>query len=308
MGRKLISFDWAIKRILRSKANFEILEGFLSELLFEDITILEVLESESNKARSDDKFNRVDLKVKDSREQIILIEIQYDRELDYMQRILYATSKAVTEHMREGDPYANVKKVITVNILYFDFGDGDDYIYKGTTSFIGLHNHTRLKLTERQAQLYKAETIESLYPEHYLIKVKNFNDVAKDTLDEWIYFLKNAEIKEEFNARGLVKAKETLDMLRMSEEERSAYAYYLESLHRQASAYQSTFVEGHVLGKKEGMAQGHSLGKQEGLVEGRAQEKQEIVRNCLIQGMDVATICAITGLSEEVVAQMRAGR
>ncbi len=39
MQRKLISFDWAIKRILRSKVNFEILEGFLSELLFEDITM-----------------------------------------------------------------------------------------------------------------------------------------------------------------------------------------------------------------------------------------------------------------------------
>ena len=48
MPRKLISFDWAIKRILRSKANFDILEGFLSELLFEDIKILEILESESN--------------------------------------------------------------------------------------------------------------------------------------------------------------------------------------------------------------------------------------------------------------------
>ena len=39
MSRKLISFDWAIKRLLRSQANFGILEGFLSELLFEDITI-----------------------------------------------------------------------------------------------------------------------------------------------------------------------------------------------------------------------------------------------------------------------------
>jgi len=62
-NRKLISFDWAIKRILRSKANFEILEGFLSELLFEDITILEILESESNQEQKDDKFNRLDIKV-----------------------------------------------------------------------------------------------------------------------------------------------------------------------------------------------------------------------------------------------------
>jgi hypothetical protein len=47
--RKLIAFDWAIKRLLRSKANFGILEGFLSELLKEDIIILDVLESEGNK-------------------------------------------------------------------------------------------------------------------------------------------------------------------------------------------------------------------------------------------------------------------
>ena len=35
---KLVSFDWAIKRLLRSKANFGVLEGFLSELLRDDIT------------------------------------------------------------------------------------------------------------------------------------------------------------------------------------------------------------------------------------------------------------------------------
>ena len=48
-SRKLISFDWAIKKILRSKANFEVLEGFLSELLFDDIKIKEILESEGTK-------------------------------------------------------------------------------------------------------------------------------------------------------------------------------------------------------------------------------------------------------------------
>ena len=46
--RKLITFDWAIKRLLRSKANFGILEGFLSEMLKEDITILDVLDSSNS--------------------------------------------------------------------------------------------------------------------------------------------------------------------------------------------------------------------------------------------------------------------
>ena len=62
--RKLVSFDWAVKKLLRSKANFEVLEGFLSELLFDDIKILEVLESESNKESDDDKYNRVDIRLK----------------------------------------------------------------------------------------------------------------------------------------------------------------------------------------------------------------------------------------------------
>ncbi|MFZ4701353.1 MAG: PD-(D/E)XK nuclease family transposase, partial [Candidatus Methylumidiphilus sp.] len=75
-NRKLITFDWAIKRLLRSKANFGILEGFLSELLKEDITILDVLDSESNKDYKIDKFNRVDLKVRNHKQEIIIIEIQ----------------------------------------------------------------------------------------------------------------------------------------------------------------------------------------------------------------------------------------
>ena len=84
MKRKLISFDWAIKRILRSKANFDILEGFLTELLKEDIKIIEILESESNQIAIEDKLNRIDLKVKNENGEIILIEIQYSAELDYL--------------------------------------------------------------------------------------------------------------------------------------------------------------------------------------------------------------------------------
>ncbi|WP_448529757.1 hypothetical protein, partial [Raineya sp.] len=61
MSKKLIRFDWAIKRLLRNKANFVVLEGFLSELLFEDIKIKEILESEGNQDSWEDKYNRVDI-------------------------------------------------------------------------------------------------------------------------------------------------------------------------------------------------------------------------------------------------------
>ena len=56
---EIVRFDWFIKYMFRDKADFEILEGFLSELLKENITILEILESESNSDQKDDKFNQV---------------------------------------------------------------------------------------------------------------------------------------------------------------------------------------------------------------------------------------------------------
>ncbi|MFY7887980.1 MAG: hypothetical protein ACOVOW_03680, partial [Spirosomataceae bacterium] len=66
MGKKLIRFDWAIKRLLRNKSNFGVLEGFLSELLFDNIKIEQILESESNQETDDDKFNRVDILTQNS--------------------------------------------------------------------------------------------------------------------------------------------------------------------------------------------------------------------------------------------------
>ena len=242
--RKLISFDWAMKRLLRSKANFVILEGFLSELLGDDIKILEILESESNKEYHRDKFNRVDLKAKNIKNEIIIIEVQYDREFDYLQRILFGTSKVITEHLNEGDPYSKIVKLISVNIIYFDLGQGSDYVYYGFTSFEGLHNKDVLQLTEEQQELYGTKKIRELFPEYYLIKVNNFDEVAKNTLDEWIYFLKNGEIKEDFKAKGLKKAKEELDILKLPEDERIAYEQYRDDLHYQASMVESSYTIG----------------------------------------------------------------
>ena len=285
MQRQLISFDWAIKTILRNKANFGILEGFLSELLSTDIRILQVLESETNQDDDASKSNRVDLKVEDSKGQIFVIEVQYSRELDYLQRILYSSSKTICEHLKQGEPYSNIRKVISVNILYFNLGVGNDYVYHGTTNFVGIHDHSVLKLSERQKKLYKSEKIANIYPEYYLIEIRNFHDVARDGLDEWIYFLKNEAIKPSFSAKGLKQAEETLNVLRMTKEERIAYEHHLEKLHRDASMYESTYI----------------LGKMEGNAEGEMKEKRNTAKRLKQAGMTTSFIMDITSLSEEEI-------
>ncbi|MBF0158103.1 MAG: Rpn family recombination-promoting nuclease/putative transposase [Magnetococcales bacterium] len=262
--RQLISFDWALKRLLRNKANFDILEGFLGELLRDEIHIVEILEGEGNQEVQHDKYNRVDLKVKNGRGELIVIELQYEREIDYLQRLLYGTSKVITEHMSEGESYSSVVKVISVSILYFDLGQGSDYVYRGTTTFRGLHDGDELSLSEGQKVLFHRDSVAAVFPEYYLIRVNCFDNRAHDTLDEWIYFLKNEEIREEFTARGLLQAKKQLDIMKLSESERRAYERYKESLHDQASLVESTYGIGRLEGFKEGLQEGLQEGRQEG--------------------------------------------
>jgi len=314
--RRLISFDWAMKKLLRSKANFEILEGFLSELLKDDIHILEILESESNKEERRAKFNRVDLKVKNQTGEIIIIEVQHEREFDYLHRILFGTSRVITEHLRESEPYSEIVKVISINILYFDLGQGEDYVYRGTTRFKGLHAHDLLELSEDQRELYHKRKIHELFPEYYLIKVNKFDDIAKDTWDEWIYFLKNEEIKKNFEAKGLKKAKQELDMLKMPEQDRIAYARYQDDLHHQASMVESSYTigmkkgekKGRAEGKEEGRAQGKKEGRAQGKEEGRAEEKKEIALKLAAAGiLDIETVAEMTDLSVKEIEALRSG-
>jgi predicted transposase/invertase (TIGR01784 family) len=299
-SRRLVTFDWALKRLLRSKANFEILEGFVSELIGEPITILEILESESNRGTQSDKANRVDLKVINDRNEILIIEIQYERQMDYLQRVLYGVSKAITEHIDQGDPYAQVAKVISISILHFDLGQGSDYVYRGTTVFRGIHQNDELQLSESQKDLFQRERIADIYPEYYLLKVNQFDGVAKDSLDEWLYFLKNGEIREGFKARGLLKAKTELDVLKLNESERRDFERFQEELHYQASMFESSWGDGHRKGIQEGKEQGIQEGKEEGIW-----ETKRLIARSLLDTLEDKTIANKTGLSLSEIQTMR---
>ncbi|SFE62681.1 Rpn family recombination-promoting nuclease/putative transposase [Thermoflexibacter ruber] len=306
---KLIRFDWAMKKLLRNKANFDILEGFLSELLKEDIKIQKILDSESNRENELDKSNRVDLLVENSKGELVIIEVQNDREYDYMQRILYGTSKAITENMYKGMAYGEIKKIISVSIVYFDLGQGNDYVYRGTTNFVGIHFNDVLQLSQTQVALYGQKEVYQIFPEYYLIKVNNFDEVAKDTLDEWIYFFKTEEIKPNFRAKGLQKAKQELDIMKLPENEQKAYNRYLEDLSYQASMFQSTFVVGLMEGRKDGLEEGRRLGieegRQEGIKEGIKEGIELVVLNSLKAGFDEQAIAQITGLSIEEIKELK---
>lgn len=299
--RKLISFDWAIKRILRQKANFTILEGFLSELLHDDIKIKQILESESNRIDKGNKSNQVDMLVENSKNELIIVEIQQETEYDYLQRILFGTSKLLIEHMEKSMPYSKIRKIISISLVYFDLGQGEDYVYRGTTEFTGLNKNDILKLNNTQQALYKTGKISDIYPEYYILKINQFDDVARTTIDQWIYFLKNEKIRDDFTARGLKEAKKELDIMKLSDEERREYESYLNSLHYKASMYESSYKVGEMKGEKKGREEGREEGREKGRAEGKREEKREMARNSLKEGLSVEIVSKITGLSTEEI-------
>jgi len=289
-NKNLIRFDWAIKRLLRNKADFSVLEGFLSELLKEKIIIEDILESEGNQQSENDKFNRVDILVKNSKDELVLVEIQNQNEFDYFQRMTYGTSKVIVEYFKLGDKYKNLKKVYSINIVYFDLGQGEDYVYHGKTDFYGLHKSDKLVLSAKQSEIFNKSDPSEILPEYFVIKVNQFDDIAKDKLDQWIYYLKNNEIKDEFNAQGIDKVRKLWRVDNLSEEDQNRYKRHLENLHYQASMEWTLKIEA------------EDKIKEKGKIEG----KIEVAKSLLENGIDIEIIIKSTGLTKKQIEELKA--
>ena len=269
MSTRVINFDWAIKYILRDKENFGILDGFLSALLKKDITVLEIIEPESSSESKEVKINRVDLMVRSEDEQFI-IEIQNAREVDYLERILFGTSKVIVETIPSGAKYRDINKVISVNILYFNLGKGEDYAYHGKTDFFGINKGDKLNIRRRVFINDKEFVFEekNIFPEYYLIRVEHFEEIIGSDLDEWIYMFKTGIIKDDFNSKGMELVRKKLSYLNMGYKEQRAYDKYMVDLEREEDMLNSAEEDGYLRAKKEDKA----------LVKEALEEKEEALK------------------------------
>ena len=294
---RYIRFDWAIKRLLRQKANFDVLEGFLTVFIGEEVKIVEILESEGNQQTQDDKFNRVDIKARNSKGEIILVEVQNTSELYYLERILYGVAKAITEHIHLGDTYKEVKKVYSISILYFDIGKGADYLYVGQNKFIGVHTNDQLVITAKEKGALVQKSPAEIFPEYILVRVNEFDKVAVTPLEEWVAYLKNGVIKENTTAPGLQEARKKLQYYSMTDAERYAYDEHLNAV----------MIQNDVLGnaREEGLTQGRAEGLTQGRAEGRAEAKKDIVKSMLSNGLSVEQAAKYSGLTVEEVESIK---
>ena len=280
VNNKYIRFDWAVKRMLRDKANFAVLEGLITVLTGEVVKIENLFEGVGSRDLADDKFNRVDIKAKNVKGEIILVEMRITRELYYRQRIVLGVPKALTEHNEFDLMYENAKKVYSINILYFDLGKGSDYLYHGKTVFNGVHTNDRLEVNTKEADELRMRVPEDIFPEYYIIRVNEFNNVATTPIEEWLDYLKNNRIKDNTTTPGLKEARQKLLYLTMSDKERRAYDAHMDDI----------MVQNDVLdtAKREGRAEGIML----------------TAKNLKSMGLSISDIMKATGLSEDDIMKL----
>ena len=318
MERTIISFDYAIKDILRDKANFDILSGFLTELLEKPVDVQEVLESEGNPTTVDGKVNRLDLKAKLDDGELAVFEIQFFDYIDFLGKMLFNASKAVVEQISTGDPY-DVKKVYSINIAYFSMGAKDEYVFVANlTEFKGLHFDEVIPFSQNLDP--NSDVRKDIHPEYYLILPKKFEDEevrkkksknyvpkkpSKSNFDEWVYVLKNSAVKNDFTAAGIQAAGEKLNILKMTPAQRAAYEAEKQADVTQKSQLYTAELKGEKRGLQKGLEKGEAIGLEKGEAIGLEKGKIEIALRMLKKGKSVAEISDTTGLSTQQIEQLK---
>ena len=159
-----------------------------------------------------------------------------------------------------------------------------------------------------------------VFPEYYIVRVNEFNDVARTPLEEWLDYLKNNRIKDDTRTPGLKEARQRLLYMTMGDADRKAYLAHMDNLRVQKDVLDTAKLEGHAEGRAEGRAEGLAEGRAEGRAEGHAEglseglekgiekgiekEKMAIAKNMKSAGLDVHAIMLFTGLTQEQIEQL----
>ena len=275
MERRLLNpkIDFVFKKIFGSEKHPGVLISFLNAVLKpkNNITDVEIKNTDIDKSYIEDKFSRLAVKAVTSKNEIINIEIQLKNEYNMIQRSLYYWSKLYEEQLEEGDRYDKLCRTVCINILDFKYLKNDRF-----------HNGYRLKEIETNEELTDLEEIHFIeIPK--LKKINSEKDIV-DVLEGWVEFLRDPESevvrKLEMTNKEIREAKDELYRLSMDEKERALYFIREKSIRDEISA----------------LANAEEKGMERGIKKGERNKAIEIAKS-LLDVLDIETISIKTGLS-----------
>ena len=299
-GKTLISFDYAIKYLLRNKGDYDIIEGFISALFaskgYKPVKINALLDAESNRESKHLKRSIADLVVEDADGNKYIVEIERSFTPNFMHKACFNTSRIIIDSISGNQDYTTIKKVFHISLLYFATKNMDHAISHGQTIIhsIDTAHPMDVRIANQGCIMFEHRNI---FPEYFFISVPMFNDVINQEIDEWLYVMKHSETKEDFKSPYMKKVDERLNMLKMNDQDRDEYLYYL----KEATHSQDILTAA----RAEGEAKGIAKGIEKGIEKGAQQRTFEVAINMLRENIDIKTISLVTGLTSDEILKLK---
>jgi predicted transposase/invertase (TIGR01784 family) len=305
--KPLISFDYAIKYLLRNKSDYDIVEGFISALLkaegYGPVKITGLLDAESNKEKPSLRKSIADLIVEDESGKKYIVEVEREFTSNFVHKACFNSSRLIVDSITTGVDYSTIKKVFHISLLYFKIDSIKNTLIHGKTIFktADTKEPIELHLADLGGQIFDL----NILPEYFLISVPFFDNVIRQEIDEWLYVMKNSDVKEDFKSPYMKKVKERLNILTMTPEEKDSYYTYMKEVLTQRDVISAAEVKAKAEGIAEGKAEGKAEGMAEGIAKGKAEEKSALAKKMLNQNIDVKLIADITNLTIEQINSLK---
>ena len=292
-AKPLISFDYAIKYLLKDKGDYSIVEGFISALLetqgYKSVKIIALLESESNKEDSKGKRSLADLIVEDQDHKKYIIEIERNLKGSFIHKSCFNTSRLIVDNLAQREDYTQIVKVFHISLLYFPIGSGTGAVYHGKTIIHEIETKEKLSVHIKSQETNEVFDATDILPEYFYISIPLFNDRLEKEIDDWLYVMKHDEVPEGFHSPYMQQVAEKLSILKMTPEERASYSYYQKKIYNDRDEFEAAL----------------SKGIEEGIEKGKLEGKLEMARSLLSSGVHIDTIVKASGLSAEEIESLK---
>jgi predicted transposase/invertase (TIGR01784 family) len=297
IDKPLVSFDYAIKYLLKDKGDYGIVEGFISALLktkgYSDIKIISLLETESNKDDPKDKRSIADLIVEDANHNKYIIEIERNVKDSFIHKACFNTSRLIVDNLAQREDYTQIVKVFHISLLYFPIGNGAGTIYHGKTIIHEIETNERLNVHLKNQKTNEVFDATDILPEYFFISVPNFNDRLIEEIDDWLYVMKYDNVPETFHSPYMSQVAEKLSILKMSKDERADYTYYMKKLYNDRDELQAAETRG------------IEKGETKGRVEGELKKAHEVALKMLTKNKPNEEILEFSGITPEELDKLK---
>lgn len=281
-GKMQLTVDYAFKRVFGKNGNESILKDLLESILNIEIKSITIQNPEIPKNMKDGKVGVLDVRAELNGDEITEVEMQVQDQHNIDKRSPTYLTKIYSDQLKEGEQYIEVKKVVVINILNFDYYKRNSYHSVARMMFEESKENEKVDLGYIVEDKYATKDLEMHFIE--LPKFRKKDPDMSNKLEQWLCLICDEEDKikmAESKNEEIEKAKKELEKLAMNPEDRELYELRLKAIRDEMNIRYS------------------------GYIDGKADGKTEIAKNLLKKQMPIQDIAEVTGLSIEEIEKLK---